>query len=608
MDASSASAAKQSFDRARLKAFWNALVSTLTGRSNQLLAWEDVREQLQIGGQIYRGIQSVPLEKIIGSVNRYRDFDRAFLPRQTHTEARWRNISSAYYQEKHLPPVQLYKVGEAYFVLDGNHRVSVAHEQGRAYIDAEVTEAEAPVPVSADLDARDLQIKGEYAEFLRRTRLDELRPEQEIEFTIAGGYQRLLEHIAVHRYFMGGDLGRYVPEEEAVTHWYDQVYRPLVQIIRREEILKEFPHRTEADLYLWVMEHLHFLRERESEGPVTRVRAAKHFAAHYNASLLKRALSVVGGLWSSIEDVGEAEAAVDFLVETRLDELRPDHGIRVSQPGGYQRLLEHIAVHRHFMGLEQQRFIPQEEAILDWYDHIYHPIVRLVREEGLTKELAHLTETEIYLWIMEHLQFLQEQGAYLSHEEAVEDFIRRYTLRPLKEVLDMVQDLLEVGTGPAGATTYRNFLKYTQLDRLRPEHRIATTITSGYRRLLEHIAAHRYFMGINQQRSISEEEAVIDWYDHVYLAVVQVIRDHGLLQNFPKRTEADLYLWFMEHRHALEERGEMLRQGQLNRVQELTEEEVGAPLERAVGAVQQLLEETNPQDEGPEEEHGGAGG
>ncbi len=597
MDASSASAAKQSFDRARLKAFWNALVSTLTGRSNQLLAWQDVRDQLHIGGQFYRGIQSVPLERIVGSVNRYRDFDRAFLPRQTHTEARWRNISSAYYQEKHLPPVQLYKVGEAYFVLDGNHRVSVAREQGRAYIDAEVTEVEAPVSVSADLDARDLQIKGEYAEFLRRTRLDELRPGQGIEFTIAGGYQQLLEHIAVHRYFMGGDLGRFVPEEEAITHWYDHVYRPLVQTVRRQEILKEFPNRTEADLYLWVMEHLHFLRE--SGGQITRARAAKHFAAHYNANLLKRALSIVGGLWSSIEDVGEAEAAVDFLVETRLDELRPDHGIRVSRPGGYQRLLEHIAVHRHFMGLEQQRFIAKQEAILDWYDHIYHPIVRLVREQGLTRELSHLTDTEIYLWIMEHLQFLQEQGAHLSHEEAVEDFIRHYTLRPLKEVLDMVQDLLEVGTGPAGATTYQNFLKYTQLDRLRPQHRISTTIISGYRRLLEHIAAHRYFMGIDEQRSISEEEAVMDWYDQVYLSVVQVIRDHRLLQTFPKRTEADLYLWFMEHRHTLEERGEML--GRLNRVQELTDEEVDEPLERAVDAVQQLLEKTSSKDGQPGE-------
>ncbi len=81
-------AAKDSFNRARLKAFWNAVVSTLTGRSNRLLAWDEVRDRLHIGGQIYRGIRPVPVGKIIGSVNRYRDFDRAFLPRQTHTESR----------------------------------------------------------------------------------------------------------------------------------------------------------------------------------------------------------------------------------------------------------------------------------------------------------------------------------------------------------------------------------------------------------------------------------------------------------------------------------------------------------------------------------------
>jgi len=279
--------AQTDFRNARLRAFLRDVWATLGRRPNRLLSWEEVRDHLRLGGQVYRGLQTVPLAQIVGSVNRYRDFDRAFLPTQAHTADRWRSISRAFYDDVSLPPVKLYKVGDAYFVLDGNHRVSVARERGQEFIDAEVIEARTRVPVEADMDAEDLEIKGEYAEFLERTRLDELRPDQKIEFTIGGGYRRLLEHIAVHRYFMGLEQQRFIPEEEAVCDWYDNLYLPLVRIVREKGLLREFPGRTEADLYLWIMDHQHFLRERF--GPeVETEEAAEHFAEHYSARHLHR--------------------------------------------------------------------------------------------------------------------------------------------------------------------------------------------------------------------------------------------------------------------------------------------------------------------------------
>ncbi len=98
-------------------------------------------------------------------------------------------------------------------------------------------------------------LKAEYADFLERTRLDELRPNSDLSVTVPGKYPILLEHIDVHRYFMGLDLQRDVSYEEAVTHWYDKVYLPIVQIIRERGILRFFPERTETDLYLWIAEH-----------------------------------------------------------------------------------------------------------------------------------------------------------------------------------------------------------------------------------------------------------------------------------------------------------------------------------------------------------------
>jgi hypothetical protein len=265
------------FRRARLLAFFNAILSALSGRPQKLLAFGEVREALRLGGPVYRGVHTVPLSQIVGSLNRYHDFDRRFLPTQSHTEDRWRKIDRAWYDEVSLPPVLLYKVGEVYFVVDGNHRVSVARQRGQEFIDAEVREVVSRVPVTPDLRPEDLEQLGARVDFLERTQLDRLRPEARIEPTILGGYERLIEHIAVHRYYMGIEQGRSISEEEAVPHWYEALYRPVVEVIEGLGILEEFPERTASDLYLWVMDHLHYLRERQGREDVDPAQAAAEF-------------------------------------------------------------------------------------------------------------------------------------------------------------------------------------------------------------------------------------------------------------------------------------------------------------------------------------------
>jgi hypothetical protein len=214
------------------------------------LAFDEVREKLHLGGPVFRGVHAVPLDRIVGSVDRYHDFDRLFLPTQSHTSDRWRKISRARYEDVSLPPVLLFKVGEVYFVVDGNHRVSVAREAGQEYIDAEVREVVSRVPVTQEVQVDDLELLGERVEFLERTQLDRLRPEAVVQPTIVGGYDRLIEHIAVHRYFMGIEQGRQASEEEAVTDWFDTLYRPVVEVVEEGGVLEEFPGRTATDLYL----------------------------------------------------------------------------------------------------------------------------------------------------------------------------------------------------------------------------------------------------------------------------------------------------------------------------------------------------------------------
>jgi len=273
--------AQANFAVARTKAFFREVLSFLTGRPNRLLAFDEVSEKLRIGGPIYRGVQTVRLDQIIGSVQRYQDFDRAFLPIQGHTANRWTRVNRAWYEDASLPPVRLYQVGDVYFVVDGHHRVSVAREHGLEDIDAEVRECQVKVPVTPDLKPEDLEILGAEVEFLERTHLDQLRPDVHIAVTILGGYERMLEHIAVHRYFMGLDFKRDITEAEAVAHWHDTVYLPVVRVIQDSGLLAAFPGRSEADFYMWVMDRRHYLVEQGEATLVEPGKAAEEFVAHF---------------------------------------------------------------------------------------------------------------------------------------------------------------------------------------------------------------------------------------------------------------------------------------------------------------------------------------
>jgi hypothetical protein len=253
------------FARVRSRAFLKDVLTLFSGRWNSLLSYDQVKEKLRIGGPIYRGVRTVEVAKIVGSVNRYRDFDRAFLPASNRLAPRWQRVDRAFYEDVNLPPVVLYKVGDVYFVVDGHHRVSVAREQGQEFIEAEVRECRVKVPVGPDLQPEDLEILGAKVEFLERTRLDRIRPDARIELTVPDGFSRMLEHIAVHRYFMGLEERRDIPEEEAVAHWYDTVYLPIITVIRERGILEEFPGRTEGDLYLWVLDRQRFLHDHGQE-------------------------------------------------------------------------------------------------------------------------------------------------------------------------------------------------------------------------------------------------------------------------------------------------------------------------------------------------------
>jgi nucleotide-binding universal stress UspA family protein len=239
-----------------MKAVLKEILARATGKSADLLSYDTVRKELKLHRtSIDRGLQEIPIDAIIGSAGRYSDFTKDFFPKRKSDEARWAGVKVAIESMRGVPPIEVYKADQVYFVIDGNHRVSIARQMGAKQIQAYVKEIEVNIPLTPDLEADDLILKAEQSAFFQQSNLRKLRPEIDFSLTAPGMYEKLLEHIHTHRYFMGIDQQRPIEWEESVLHWCDQVYQPVLDIIHQQGLLRTFPNRTAADMYLWLMEY-----------------------------------------------------------------------------------------------------------------------------------------------------------------------------------------------------------------------------------------------------------------------------------------------------------------------------------------------------------------
>jgi len=234
------------------------LLDVLRTRPDGLVPFQAIQRQLKLSHMIDRGIQEVPLSAITGSINRTQDFDRAFLPRNESLHPGLRRIRELAESEG-FPPVELYRVGNAYFVVDGHHRISVARTMDAGTIEARVREFPSKVDIGPDDSLESILAKAGAHNFQQATGLD-ASPFGEFQLSSPVGWDRLLKHIAVHQYYLGVMHDRAHEWPEAVDSWLTTVYRPIVQVIRDKGLLADFPQRTETDLYLWIIHRLHYLR------------------------------------------------------------------------------------------------------------------------------------------------------------------------------------------------------------------------------------------------------------------------------------------------------------------------------------------------------------
>jgi hypothetical protein len=231
-----------------------------------ILPFDEVVEALGMVGEVELGLQTIPLDSIVGTVDRTRDFDRGFRPTTTRVRGRWQRIAAAQRRGEAFPPISVYRVGDLHFVRDGHHRVSVAKSLGREDIDAYVTEVRTRIGAGESLRLADLPLKDHERIFSERVPLDlarlaRVRPSDPWDFG------RLAEGVEAWGYRVMQERREYMDREQVARLWYEEDFLPIVETLREGAFIGG--SETEGDAYMRVVTaRYELLRTHEWSGEI----------------------------------------------------------------------------------------------------------------------------------------------------------------------------------------------------------------------------------------------------------------------------------------------------------------------------------------------------
>ncbi len=217
---------------------------------NVILPFDEVGAALGKRGERRLGLQTIPLDSIVGTVDRTREFDRSFRPTSRRVRRRWEGIAKAMRRGQEMPPIDVYRVGDLHFVIDGHHRVSVARQLGLELIDANVTEIVTEVPVGGAIRVGDLAVKSQERLFYERVPLPRAARER-IKFNEKWRYAELAEGVEAWGFRAMQAEGGFMDRATVARRWFDEEYLPVVELLREEGLIGR---GTEAEAYTRVVE------------------------------------------------------------------------------------------------------------------------------------------------------------------------------------------------------------------------------------------------------------------------------------------------------------------------------------------------------------------
>jgi hypothetical protein len=254
--------AQNDFLRARRHQVLSSLASWVrhdAHEAKETLSFSEVVDALGRRGERSLGLQTIPVEQIVGSVDKVRDFDRRFRPTSDRSRQRWQQMALMRRQGENLPPIDVYKLGNLYFVRDGHHRVSVARALGAIDIDANVTEIDTVIDTEGIGGRRDLDAKNWGLRFVKRVPLTGER-RAAINCSDPSDYHRLAEMVEAWACRLMHHEGAYFDQETMARRWFDEEYSPVLKMIDEAGVRGE--HETGADAYIRIAgERYRLIRE-----------------------------------------------------------------------------------------------------------------------------------------------------------------------------------------------------------------------------------------------------------------------------------------------------------------------------------------------------------
>jgi hypothetical protein len=215
-----------------------------------ILPFDEVVAALGMIGEVELGLQSIPLDSVVGTVDRTRDFDRGFRPTTPRVRGRWQRIAAAQRRGESFPPISVYRVGDLHFVRDGHHRVSVAKSLGREDIDAYVTQVRTRVDTGQELRLADLPLKSHERLFLERVPLSAEQHER-VRPSDPWDYGMLAEGVEAWGFRVMQERREYVDREEVARLWYEEDFVPIVETLHAARFIH--PSESECDAYMRVV-------------------------------------------------------------------------------------------------------------------------------------------------------------------------------------------------------------------------------------------------------------------------------------------------------------------------------------------------------------------
>jgi len=370
--------------------------------SQQFLEFNEEYEREKPVSSFDLGVFEVPLSQIVGTVGRYRDFDRGLNAAGFVKGRRLRKLKEAIEQGIELPPLELYKLKDHYFIVDGHHRVVLARKAGKKALKAHVIEHLPPRNSLDNLLAR------ERSEFELTTDI------HDITLTELAQYEKLLCQIREHKYFLGEREKREVSFKDAARDWHETIYTPIAARIDEEEILRDYPDRTVADLYVYISDHK-WMESRRKGYDIGFSHALQHF---HHRSAEKTLRDHLKDLFSPF--IRGSRRRKIFQERTGLRD------IILSDEKGYSKLMKQISEHKYYLSQKTGREVSIDEASAQWRYEIFDPVRKVLEEERFIFGFSRKTPADLYLMLSDLKWFESEKRGYdIGFTAAIEEYRKK---------------------------------------------------------------------------------------------------------------------------------------------------------------------------------------